>query len=84
MRSQQSIDEKLYVGDLIKWEIMKWGVEQGFRLYDLAGFSPTPGAGKEEGIMRFKKKWGGMPIGYSMFEKRFPGLKSAAWPRRKA
>ena len=78
VRSQQSIDEKLYVGDLIKWGIMKWGVAQGFRLYDLAGVSPTPGAGKEEGILRFKKKWGGMPVGYSMFEKRFPGLKSSA------
>ena len=78
VRSQRSIEEKLYVGDQIKWEIMKWGLEQEYRLYDLAGISPTPSGEKEEGIERYKKKWGGRRVSYSMFSKRYPGFKSSA------
>jgi len=56
-------DEKyktLYANDLMKWEIIRWGHEKGFKVYDLRGINPNPAPGsKEEGIYRFKEKWGG-------------------------
>ena len=35
---------------------MKW--------YNLAGFNPNPANSKDEGIFRFKKKWGGKQFDY--------------------
>jgi len=54
-------ENKLYGGDLIKWEIIKWGISNGYKFYDLAGIVPPELAisEKEKNIYRFKKKWGG-------------------------
>ena len=51
--------ENLYSQDLIKWKIIEWGIENKMKYYDLAGFNPNPISKKEEGIIQFKKKWGG-------------------------
>lgn len=45
--------------DLIKWHIIKWGHESGYRIFDLSGVNPNATSGKEKGIFNFKKKWGG-------------------------
>ena len=58
-RSQQDFEEKLYSQDLIKWEIIQWGIKNKMRFYDLTGFNPNPINDKEIGILRYKKKWGG-------------------------
>jgi len=58
-RSNQDYKEKLYSQDLIKWKIIKWGVDKKMNWYDLSGFNPHPISKKEEGIMKYKKKWGG-------------------------
>ena len=34
------------------------------KYYDLTGFNPNPISQKEEGIVRYKKKWGGTPYYY--------------------
>ena len=62
--SKQSTAERLYGGDLIKWEIMRWGHEAGLEVFDLSGFNPEPADPKERGIRQFKEKWGGRRAGY--------------------
>lgn len=58
-QSEQSFNEKLYGSDLIKWEVLRWGSRQGYRVFDLAGVNPEPQSPKERGIRQFKEKWGG-------------------------
>ena len=59
VQSEYAYENKLYSGDAIKWEIIKWGIQNGYRWYNLAGVNPEPKTPKEEGIRRFKEKWGG-------------------------
>lgn len=58
-RSNLDYQEKLYSQDLIKWKIIEWGIENNMNWYDLSGFNPSPKNSKEEGILQYKKKWGG-------------------------
>jgi len=58
-RSKQDTDEHLYSQDLLKWSIIKWGINNDMKYYNLSGFNPNPESKKEEGIFRYKKKWGG-------------------------
>jgi lipid II:glycine glycyltransferase (peptidoglycan interpeptide bridge formation enzyme) len=69
-RSEYSKEQKLYPNDVLKWEIIKWGREHGIRYYDLAGFNPNAAPGsKEEGIGKFKAKWGGDYYAWDFFER---------------
>ena len=63
-RSKEDRIQNLYSQELIKWKIIEWGLENKMKYYDLAGFNPHPISKKEEGITRFKKKWGGEPHYY--------------------
>jgi len=63
-RTEFDINNKLYSQDLIKWKIIEWGMENDLKLYNLAGFNPQPTSKKEEGIFRYKNKWGGKRIDY--------------------
>jgi hypothetical protein len=49
----------LYSQDLIRWKIIEWGVDNNMKGYNLAGFNPNLSTKKENGIFRYKKKWGG-------------------------
>ena len=68
-RSSQDATEKLYSQDLLKWKIIEWGIENKQRFYDLSGFNPNPVSEKEEGILRYKKKWGGKQYDYWLVRK---------------
>ena len=59
VRTIEDVNKKLYSQDLIKWNIIEWGIENKMNYYDLAGFNPQPISKKEEGIKRYKEKWGG-------------------------
>lgn len=59
LRSTEDYKNNLYSQDLIKWKIIEWGVKNKMRFYNLAGFNPFPENKKEEGIKRYKMKWGG-------------------------
>lgn len=63
-RSKKDYELKLYSQDLIKWKIIEWGINNNMRYYDLAGFNPNPTNPKEEGIKRYKEKWGGKETTY--------------------
>ncbi|MEX1053802.1 MAG: hypothetical protein WEC35_05315 [Nitrosopumilaceae archaeon] len=68
-RSIDDIEKKLYPQDLIKWKIIEWGVKNKMKFYDLAGFNPYPKTKKEEGIKRYKTKWGGIKYTYWIIKK---------------
>lgn len=68
LRSPEDIQNKLYPQDLIKWKIIEWGVNNKMRFYNLAGFNPFPENKKEEGIKRYKMKWGGEIRNYWMIK----------------
>ena len=59
IRTKKDFQEKLYSQDLLKWKIIEWGVENNMNYFNLAGFNPNPINKKEEGIKRYKEKWGG-------------------------
>ena len=58
-RSKEDTENHLFSQDLLKWKIIEWGLENKMSYYNLAGFNPNPESKKEEGIFRYKKKWGG-------------------------
>jgi len=64
VRSKEDYLNKFYSQDLVRWKIIEWGVENNMKYYNLAGFNPQPISSKEEGIMRYKKKWGGKRYDY--------------------
>ena len=59
-RSIQDTEDRLYSQDLIRWKIIEWGIDHKMKWYDLSGVNPVPKSKKEEGILRYKKKWGGI------------------------
>ncbi len=51
-------------GELLMWHVLKWGVEQGYRVYDFGG------AGKpheEYGVREFKAKFGGELVNFGRY-----------------
>lgn len=58
-QSEVVFTDKIPAQDLIKWEIVKWGIEQKEDSYDLSGVSPNPTDDKEKGIRKFKEKFAG-------------------------
>jgi len=58
-RSKDDLENNLYSMDLLKWNIIEWGIQNNMKFYDLAGFNPNPISKKEIGIAQYKKKWGG-------------------------
>jgi lipid II:glycine glycyltransferase (peptidoglycan interpeptide bridge formation enzyme) len=68
--SVYSSRQKLNPNDFIKWEIIKWGCQKGYRIYDLGGVerNPQPGS-KEEGILRFKSKFAGVTLSNYLYSK---------------
>jgi len=65
-RTKRDFTEKLYSQDLLKWKIIEWGIENKLRYYDLSGINPKPKNKKEEGIFRYKEKWGGKLYPYTI------------------
>ncbi|MDO8873700.1 MAG: peptidoglycan bridge formation glycyltransferase FemA/FemB family protein [Methanoregula sp.] len=70
--SKLAYENKIYAQDLLHWEMFRYAKSIGCHTFDLAGVNPHPSNAKEEGIRRFKKKWGGHYIEYSVFEKELP------------
>ena len=66
-QSSYAIENKLYANDILKWHIIKWGSEQGYRYYDLTGVNSAPQTPKEQGIYQFKAKWGGRLVIYNEY-----------------
>ena len=65
-RTKKDFDEKLYSQDFLKWKIIEWGKTNLFKYYDLSGANPIPDNKKEEGILRYKKKFGAIMTTYNI------------------
>ena len=66
-RSKVDYENKLYSLDLIRWNLIKWGKENGCKFYDLSGVKPENRTSKEEGIFRNKRKWNGDFVEFKIF-----------------
>jgi len=65
-------ENKIYVGDFVKWHIIKWGHENGYEYFDLNGveiYKINKGYKKALSIYRYKSKWGGSLVTYKDYEK---------------
>jgi lipid II:glycine glycyltransferase (peptidoglycan interpeptide bridge formation enzyme) len=65
--SPEAFERKIPAQDILHWEMMLEAKRLGCHTFDLAGVSPEPETPKEEGIRRFKKKWGGDYVEYDTF-----------------
>ena len=66
VRTRRDYFKKFYSQDLLKWKIIEWAIGKNYNYYDLSGVNPEPQNEKEEGIFRYKKKWGGELVNYKM------------------
>lgn len=66
IRTQKDKIDKLYSQDLLKWHIIEWGLKNNLSYYDLSGVNPNPNNSKEQGIFRYKQKWGGKLTKYNI------------------
>jgi len=58
-RSKYDMENLMNATDLIKWHLIKWGKESGYRIFDLSGVEVNSEDQKHQGIFKFKEKWGG-------------------------
>lgn len=63
----QASRDRLYGGDLIKWEVLRREASLGGTYFDLAGVNPSPVDEKESNIAQYKKKWGGALVPYNVY-----------------
>lgn len=52
-------ENRLPVGELLRWEVILWAKSQAFKFYDLAGINTISESLKDKNICRFKLKFGG-------------------------
>lgn len=53
---QRHVDRKFYPSEVMLWHTISWAAQNGFSTYDFGADSP-----RQEGLLRFKRKWGGVP-----------------------
>lgn len=68
-RSKIDTEKKLYSLDLLRWEIIEWGVKNNCKYYDLTGVKVVNRSAKEDALFRNKAKWGAQLITYPSFSK---------------
>ncbi len=75
--SKLAYENKIYVQDLLHWEMFLDAKRLGCHTFDFAGVNPDPQTPKEKGIRQFKKKWGGKYLEFYIFEKEMSGSVSS-------
>lgn len=73
--TEYSVKHSIYGVDFLEWHIIKWGKDNGYKTYDLAGIRPESKDPKEAGLKYYKTKWGGRIIKYPYFSKKYSKLK---------
>jgi len=56
-------------GTFLTWKTIFWGIDNGYRYYDMGGANPSPMDDKEKGINFFKSKWNGKKDDYVILTK---------------
>jgi len=70
--TERAYSMKIPAQDILHWQVMLDMKQMGCHTFDLAGVNPAPINQKEEGIRRFKEKWGGKYVEYKRYTKEFP------------
>jgi hypothetical protein len=65
----EAFQKKFPAQDLLHWEMFLDAKRCGCETFDLAGINPNPETHKEQGIRRFKEKWGGHYLEYDRYRK---------------
>jgi len=68
-QSDISYYNKLNVNDIMTWEVIKWGIANKKRVYDLTGIPVNPINKKDQGLRRYKMKWATDIVIYNTYEK---------------
>ncbi len=55
-------------GSFLTWKTIEWGIDNGFKNYDMGGINPNPNS-KEKKIEFFKSKWTGKKNDYMILTK---------------
>lgn len=80
-QSGDALERHLYTGDAIKWAVIEWARQAGFRSYDLGGIDLAPADPKAAGIRRFKEKWGGRTVEYPRYDRERRGVAATVFRR---
>jgi FemAB-related protein (PEP-CTERM system-associated) len=59
---QRHVDKRYYPSEVMFWHTIEWASQNGFAVYDFGADSPH-----QEGLLRFKRKWGGVPLGVATY-----------------
>jgi len=70
--SKTAFTQKIPAQDALHWHLLCEAKKMGCKYFDLAGVNPNPKTPKEEGLRRFKEKWGGDYVEYDCFERINP------------
>jgi lipid II:glycine glycyltransferase (peptidoglycan interpeptide bridge formation enzyme) len=57
---------RMHPNDLVIWEILKWGKENGYRIFDFGGAGRPD---REYGVREYKKKFGGATLNLGRYQK---------------
>ena len=58
--------KRLYPNPLLNWEIMRWGIENGYHTFDFGGAGKP---NKDYGVREFKRQFGGTLVNYGRYQK---------------
>jgi len=68
--------KNLQGGSFLLWNILRWGMTEKNKTFDVAGINPNPVNNKEKKIAHFKAKWNGEKKEYFIYSKTFSQTKS--------
>lgn len=60
-----------YPNDILPWEIMKWGIENGYKRFDFGGAGKPD---KSYGVRDYKEKFGGELVNFGRWQKVYQPL----------
>lgn len=84
-RTSAGVAANLPAQDLLHWHVIRHHRNEGDTFFNLAGFNPAPNSPKEEGIRRFKEKWGGQEYSVPAFTwtRKSPMIAVARWLKQR-
>ena len=68
--------KNLQGGSFLLWNVLRWGMAEKNKTFDVAGINPNPVNNKEKKIAYFKAKWNGEKKEYCIYSKTFRQTKS--------
>jgi len=70
--SEYAAKNKLFAMHLVTWSMIEFYNDKGCRIFDLVGVNTNDDRSKkEEGIYRFKTRWGGKIVDFTEFDRSF-------------